>query len=177
MISRVFIDTDCISAFLWVGDENILEQLYPGKIVIPQQVYDEINRPFITHLKNRVDQLVARGSAEIMTIDIGTDEYEQYRELTTNYNSTKVIGNGEAASISLAKKYNGILGSNNLRDVKPYVEMFSLKHITTGDILVEAFNAQLITEIEANNIWRNMLKKKRKLGANSFSEYLSRIKA
>ena len=55
--------------------------------------------------------------------------------------------------------------------------MFSLKHITTGDILVEAFNAQLITEKEANIIWRNMLKKKRKLGANSFSDYLSRIKA
>lgn len=156
--------------------KNILEKLYPEKIVIPQQVYDEINRPFIAHLKNRVDQLVARGSAVIMTIDIGTDEYEQYRELTTNYNNTKVIGKGEAASISLAKEYNGILASNNLKDVKPYVEKFSLRHITTGDILVEAFNAQLITEEEANNIWSNMLKKKRMLGANSFSDYLSRIK-
>ena len=119
---------------------------------------------------------MARGSAVIMTIDIGTDEYEQYRELTTNYNNTKVIGKGEAASISLPKEYNGILASNNLKDVKPYVEKFSLRHITTGDILVEAFNAQLITEEEANNIWSNMLKKKRMLGASSFSDYLSRIK-
>lgn len=83
-----------------------------------------------------------------------------------------MIGKGEAASISLAKKHNGILGSNNLRDVQPYVEEFSLEHMTTGDILVEAFKAQFITEQEGNHIWNNMLKKRRKIGADSFSDYL-----
>ncbi|VOO39812.1 zinc metallopeptidase [Streptococcus pneumoniae] len=64
-----------------------------------------------------------------------------YRDLTRNHDSNKIIGKGEGASISLAKKHNGILGSNNLRDVKPYVEEFSLEHMTTGDILIEAFKA------------------------------------
>lgn len=64
-----------------------------------------------------------------------------YSNLTRNHDSNKVIGKGEAASISLAKKHNGILGSNNLRDVQPYVEEFSLEHMTTGDILIEAFKA------------------------------------
>ena len=76
LTSRVFIDTDCISAFLWVGTEYLLEKLYSGKIVIPQEVYDEINIPTIPHLKSRIDQLVAKGSAEIVSIDIGTEEYE-----------------------------------------------------------------------------------------------------
>lgn len=172
LTSRVFIDTDCISAFLWVGTEYLLEKLYSGKIVIPQEVYDEINIPTIPHLKSRIDQLVAKGSAEIVSIDIGTEEYALYRDLTRNHDSNKVIGKGEAASISLAKKHNGILGSNNLRDVKPYVEEFSLEHMTTGDILVEAFKAQFITEQEGNHIWNNMLKKRRKIGADSFSDYL-----
>ena len=172
MTSRVFIDTDCISAFLWVGTEYLLEKLYSGKIVIPQEVYDEINIPTIPHLKSRIDQLVAKGSAEIVSIDIGTEEYALYRNLTRNHDSNKVIGKGEAASISLAKKHNGILGSNNLRDVQPYVEEFSLEHMTTGDILVEAFKAQFITEQEGNHIWNNMLKKRRKIGAASFSDYL-----
>ena len=44
--------------------------------------------------------------------------------------------------------------------------------MTTGDILVEAFKAKLITEQEGNNIWNNMIKKRRKLGADSFSDYL-----
>ncbi|VND73541.1 Uncharacterised protein [Streptococcus pneumoniae] len=85
--------------------------------------------------------MVAKGSAEIVSIDIGTEEYALYRDLTRNHDSNKIIGKGEAASIFLAKKHNGILGSNNLRDVKPYVEEFSLEHMTTGDILVEAFKA------------------------------------
>ena len=164
LTSRVFIDTDCISAFLWVGTEHLLEKLYSGKIVIPQEVYDEINIPTIPHLKSSIDQLVAKGSAEIVSIDIGTEEYALYRNLTRNHDSNKVIGKGEAASISLAKKHNGILGSNNLRDVKPYVEEFSLEHMTTGDILVEAFKAQFITEQEAIISGIICLKREGKLG-------------
>lgn len=164
LTSRVFIDTDCISAFLWVGTEHLLEKLYSGKIVIPQEVYDEINIPTIPHLKSRIDQLVAKGSAEIVSIDIGTEEYALYRDLTRNHDSNKVIGKGEAASISLAKKHNGILGSNNLRDVKPYVEEFSLEHMTTGDILVEAFKAKFITEQEAIISGIICLKREGKLG-------------
>lgn len=34
-----------------------------------------------------------------------------------------------------------VIGSNNLRDVKSYVEEFSLEYMTTGDILIEAFKA------------------------------------
>ena len=71
----------------------------------------------------------------------------------------------------MANKYDGILGSNNLRDIKFYVEKFSLKHITTGDILIEAYKRNLITEQEANAVWANMLAKRRKLGADSFTEY------
>ena len=81
LTSRVFIDADCISAFLWVGTEHLLEKLYSGKIVIPQEVYDEINIPTIPHLKSRIDQLVTKGSAEIVSIDIGTEEYALYREM------------------------------------------------------------------------------------------------
>lgn len=55
-------------------------------------MYDEINIPTIPHLKSRIDQLVAKGSAEIVSIDIGTEEYELYRNLTRNHDSNKVIG-------------------------------------------------------------------------------------
>lgn len=72
----------------------------------------------------------------------------------------------------MAKKYNGILGSNNLRDIKYYVDKFSLKHITTGDILVKAYEDNLITEDQGNIIWSEMLSKRRRIGANSFTEFL-----
>lgn len=88
--------------------------------------------------------------------------------------NTKIIGKGEAAAISLAKKNDGILAGNNLRDVKVYVDKFSLKHITTGDILVEALNKGYITETEGNSMWREMLKRRRMLPTSSFTEYLNK---
>ena len=175
MTNSLFFDTDCICAFLWINEESLLEKMYSGKIVIPKEVYNEIDRPTIPHLKARIDQLIANGSAIVMSMDINSEEYSLYRELTT-FSGNKLIGSGEAASISLAKKHNGVLGSNNLRDVGYYVNKYSLKHVTTGDILVEAFQKGLITEQEGNTIWANMLKKKRKIGANSFTEFFQKEK-
>lgn len=45
--------------------------------------------------------------------------------------------------------------------------------MTTGDVLVEALEKGIITEAQGNKIWVDMVKRKRKLGADSFSEYLS----
>ncbi|MBD3949901.1 hypothetical protein I4Q36_07715 [Tuanshanicoccus lijuaniae] len=172
MTDSVFFDTDCICAFLWSNEESLLEKMYPGKIVIPKEVYNEIDRPTIPHLKARVDKLIAKGSASIVSMDIRSEEYALYRKLTTYSEGNRVIGSGEAASISLAKKYNGVLGSNNLKDIGYYINKYSLKHITTGDILVEAYRKRLITEQEGNAIWTSMLNKKRKIGATSFTEFL-----
>lgn len=176
LTDSIFFDTDCICAFLWIKEESLLEKMFPGKIVIPQEVYNEIDRPMIPHLKTRIDQLIDNGSAIVMSMDISSEEYALYIELTTNSGQNKVIGSGEAASISLAKKHDGVLGSNNLKDVGFYINKYSLKNLTTGDILVKAFQEGLITEEEGNTIWTNMLKKKRKIGANSFTEFLERNK-
>lgn len=173
MIEDLFIDTDCIAAFLWVGEQSILSQLYGQRIIIPQQVYNEISNPYTPHLKQRVDALVQAGDAQILDMDIDSEEFRTFLKLTQNPEpGHTIIGDGEAAAISLAKEKNGILASNNLRDICQYVSEYSLKHITTGDILVDAYTKGLITEHEGNNIWSAMLNKRRKIGANSFSEYL-----
>lgn len=62
------------------------------------------------------------------------------------------------------------------RDIQCYVEEFSLKHLTTGDILVKAFEKNLITEQQGNELWSKMLAKRRKLGAVSFTEFLLKNK-
>lgn len=173
MTDSLFFDTDCISAFLWVRNESLLPKLYPGKIVIPRPVYTELCRPTMPHLKQRIDALLAQNLISIRDIEIDSDEYSTYYQLTeAPAKGHKIIGNGEAASIALAKKYNGIVASNNLRDIKVYISEFGLNHTTTSDILVDAYNKGLITEDEANAIWSGMLSKRRKLGASSFTEYL-----
>lgn len=84
----------------------------------------------------------------------------------------KIIGKGEAAAISLAVANNGILASNNLRDVNQYINMYNLPNITTGDILFEALNSNIITEPQGNKIWIDMLNKARKLPTCDFTTYL-----
>lgn len=172
MTDDLFFDTDCLSAFLWINDTNILHELYGGKIVLPEPVYQELSNPSIPHIKQRADVMISSKDVSVKTIDTGTEEYDLYAELVRGKKGQKSIGRGEAGGIALAKTYNGILASNNYKDIAPYIEKYNLKHIDTGQILLDALKRGLITEADGNSIWRKMLAKKRKLPTNTFSEYL-----
>lgn len=173
MTDTLYFDTDCISAFLWVKAENILTTLYSGKIIIPQQVYNELSNPVIAHLKARLDTLISNKDAIVEPIITDSPGYSLYVKLTNTPDEGHIIiGKGEAAALTLASTSGGIIASNNLKDVAAYVSKFNIRHITTGDILVEAFKQSLITEDDGNIIWQAMLSKKRKIGAINFSEYL-----
>ena len=174
MTDLYFFDTDCISAFLWVRNESILSKLYPGRIILPQQVYDEISK--VPPLIRRVEQMKNAGDLVVKSIMANTEEYKEYCKLAVSPPAGEmIIGRGEAAAIVMAKSNNGVLASNNLRDINRYVEEFQLKHITTGDILVEALKQGIITESEGNTLWANMLLKKRMLPTPTFTDYLSSI--
>ena len=171
----LFFDNDCISAFLWINNTSIVTQLYKGRVAIPGQVYDELRmgRGAAKVLKERIDILVENGDAVIVHMDTGSPEYAIYSSLALAPPAgTRTIGRGEAACIALAKERNGILASNNLRDIKRYIEEYHLEHITTADIIVEAVDKKLITEKDAEDMWREMLARRRRIGANSFHEYL-----
>lgn len=173
LTDQLFFDTDCLSAFLWVDNQSLLALLYPGRIVIPQQVYNELSGPNIPHLKARIDSMISNHEAKVESFGVDTDMYNMYIKLTTNPDiGHRIIGAGEAAGIVMAKENNGILASNNLRDVKQYTDELGLKHITTGGILKEAYDKNLITEVQGNQVWQDMLNKRRKLGYQSFTEYL-----
>lgn len=78
MTDKYFFDTDCLSAFLWVRNENLLIKLYGGKIVLPQQVYSELSHPRIPHLKKLTDDLKNSEEISIANIEINTEEYKIY---------------------------------------------------------------------------------------------------
>ena len=178
MTNKIFFDTDCLSAFLWVRKENLLLKLYDKRIILPKQVYIELSHPRIPQLKSRIDSLKQSGNIIVESIEMNTTEYHLYYKLINKpENWFKVIGKGEAAAIALAKVRSGILASNNMKDIQGYVQKYKLEHITTGSILCNALKQGYITEEEGNNIWTNMLAKRRLLPCNSFTEYLSNYKS
>lgn len=173
LTKELFIDTDCISAFLWVENESLLSQLYPGRVVIPKPVYDEIDRPSLSWMKTRIDSMISAGKLTVVELIAGTEEFDLYYKMTENPDEGhKVIGDGEASSIALAKAKNGIVASNNFRDILSYINEYSLEYTTTADILVDAYKQGIIDENQGNSIWANMIRKRRRLGATSFSDYL-----
>lgn len=172
MIEKYFFDNDCLSAFLWVQEESILAKLYSGRIILPAQVYTELKK--VPHLQARVDNLKSSGILYVESMKVGSAEYSDYLQMTISpEKGLRIIGEGEAAGIAMAKQRNGILASNNLRDICPYIKKYKIPHITTGDILVAAMNTEIITETNGNAIWKNMIRKKRMLPAATFSEYLA----
>ena len=166
-----FFDTDCLSSFLWVREESIILNIFTGRIVIPKVVMDELSS--VEHLYANLQSYIRSGRVAVEDITVGDEAYGYYEKFTLHPDKGyRPIGNGEAAALALAKTKNGIVASNNLRDVKKYVESLDIKHITTADILCEALKRGLIDETQGNRIWAKMIAKRRKLPDNTFSEYL-----
>lgn len=176
MTETLFFDTDCLSSFLWVGREDIILLRYHGRIVIPQFVYDEFCRPGVQHLCRKLDNMLSAKAVIRMEIMQGTAEAKLFRCLTkTPDQGRPAIGKGEASALVLAKAHGGIIASNNLRDIKAYATEFGIPILTTADIMVEAFTDYFITQEVGDAIWKDMLLKRRKLPAGSFSDYLKML--
>lgn len=173
MTEELFFDTDCLSSFMWVNNTNILVELYGGRIILPDPVYQEICNPCVPHLKKCADEMIEKKEVSVKTIEVETEEYNIYRELINGEKGHKGIGKGEASAIAMAKVYNGIIASNNYKDIAFYVKKYNLKHVDTGMILIEALEKRLITEVQGNEIWSKMLARKRLLPTKTFTEYLN----
>ena len=169
----IFFDTDCISAFLWTDEGSIVAKLFDGRIVFPQVVIDEMSKAPDAKLLQRCNELTQAGHADVWDIDSRSPALLDYVGMTEG-SMGRAIGKGEAAAIALAKSHGGVVASNNLRDVREYVERYRLDHITTAGILLEAYENAIISESEGNAIWANMMSHGRQLGAGSFTEYLSK---
>lgn len=169
MADLYFFDTDCLSSFLLTNNENILFELFENNIYLPSHVLNEANKYEI--LRNKVNELLENGSIKIKSIDYGTNEFKIYHKLTSLSYSSKIIGHGEASAIALCVVYNGILVSNNLKDVTEYIEKFKLNSLTTPEILATALEKEIINRQKANDIWSDMLNKGRYLPNISFDEY------
>ncbi len=174
MIEPIFFDTDCISSFLWVDRTDILLNLYPKRIILPEQVLDELSNPSVSHLSSKVNRLLSQNQIGTEKILVGTEESKLYYMLTRNPQiGQKRIGRGEASAIALAKTRKGILASNNLKDIQYYIELYRLRNLTTPMILRNALLRRLIDENEGNTIWAKVINRRRKLKRDVYR--LSRI--
>ena len=173
----IVFDTDCISSFLWIKRLDIVNDLFPNQIIIPQTVYDELNKikdPQYRFLINDLHTQILNNNFELKNIMISDQEFNEYRKLVS-MKTPKRIGRGEAAAIVMARSLNGTLASNNLRDILSYVEKNKLPYICTEHILCFSYEKSYISIEEGNQIW-NDIKKYKRLPNCDFEEIVRRFK-
>jgi hypothetical protein len=168
-----FFDTDCLSTFLLTDTENFLFRICPNAFV-PKTVYVELSR--ISKLKTKTDFLLRKQQIVLKDIILRTSEFDMYCDMISdNEMNIPIIGKGEAAVITFAYYNNGVVASNNLRDILFYVNKYHLDFITTADILTEFYDRQFIGWLDMERLWKRIAQHSL-MPNGSFSEYYQSLK-
>ena len=165
----IILDSDFLSSFAWVNRLDILEGLYSKQMIILEEVLEELRR--VPHLASKVELSIKNGHIRSEAMLADSPEAIQLAKFLESGR----YGTGEASCMAYLAQHDGILGSNNLSDIKAFCIQNKKQLLTTADVLRQAYKTGLINLDEADEIWAGMLSKQRKLPATSFTEYLSAI--
>lgn len=162
----IVLDADFLSSFSWVNRLDILEGLYSKRMIVLEEVLVELRR--VPHLVSKVQQSIRNGHIRSETMFADSPEALQLAKFIDEGR----YGMGEASCMAYLTYHEGILGSNNLADVKFFCDHNNKCLLTTAAVLYKAYNTGYINLDEADKIWDAMLSKKQKLPASSFSAYV-----
>ena len=130
---KIIYDIDCLLYFLKKERTDLLEEEF-SKIVISNKVFNSLNNPSISDsIKDNLNSLVEKEFVKVEEISFNTETFDIYYEIKNDHKN-QVLGDGEASSIAIAIKNNGIIAYNNPNAIKDYLEKYDLRCITLEDI-------------------------------------------
>lgn len=88
---------------------------------------------------------------------------------------SKPSGKGESAALAFAINNDGVLASNNLKDVKFYVDKFELPWLTSSYLIALCVDKNIISKDKTISMWNKMVEEGRDVPTNTFLEYYSSI--
>ena len=159
----IILDSDFLSSFAWVNRLDILEGLYSKQMIVLEEVLEELRR--VPHLASKVELSIKKGHIRSAAMLADSPEALQLAKFLESGR----YGTGEASCMAYLTQHNGILGSNNLSDVKAFCTKNKKHLLTTADVLHQAYQKGHINMDEANKTWTKMLSKRQKLPAPSFT--------
>ncbi len=140
-------DIDCLLYFLKMKRADLLEAEF-NHIVISNKVFNSLNNPSIPDfIKDNLNDLVDKGFVKVEEISYNTKTFDIYYEIKEDHKN-QVLGDGEASSIAIAIKNNGIIAYSNPDAIKDYLEKYNLKCITVEDILKDLLKKGIISQEE-----------------------------
>lgn len=144
-------DIDCLLYFLKMKRTDLLEAEF-NHIVISNKFFNSLNNPSIPDfIKDNLNDLVDKGFVKVEEISYNTKTFDIYYEIKEDHKN-QILGDGEASSIAIAIKNNGIIAYNNPDAIKDYLEKYDLKCITVEDILKDLLKKGIISQDEFESL-------------------------
>lgn len=182
---ELFIDTDCLSCFLYTNKGSLLQKLFPNhEIMVPHAVSVEIeqNKKYVATSKKKkaiidsYNYAKANNYFQIMD-DYESDSAEFYMVMQLHgkgCDGGPSIGIGESQVIAAAKCREGDMASNNMSDVFYYINKYKIKNYTASDILYIAYEKGFESETTIEAMWSNLVSVGFKMPTNTFEEFKKR---
>lgn len=153
--AKILLDCDVIIHFIKSGKQLVLPKIFPGRFVILDKVYEELMaRP---SNKIPVGNFIEYTKIDVIPIPNKIEIIKEYSRLK------KIVGNGEAACMAVAKNTADYIASSNLKDIKAYCEEHQIVYLTTMDILLEAFELGIMNEADCDAFIKEVKLKDSKL--------------
>lgn len=148
---KIIYDIDCLLYFLKIDRTDLLEEEFT-KIVISNKVFNSLNNPSISDsIKDNLNGLVDKEFVKVEEISFNTETFDIYYEIKNDHKN-QVLGDGEASSIAIAIKNNGIIAYNNPNAIKGYLDKYGLRCITLEDIFNDLLKKGIISKEEYDNL-------------------------
>jgi predicted nucleic acid-binding protein len=139
---RILLDCDVIIHFAKAGRQLLLPKIFPNRFVILDKVLSELEKR-----KSNIQQLnnfIEWTKIEVISMPRETAIIREYAVLK------KTMGDGEAACLAVARHSKDYIASSNLKDIKAYCEAHQIVYLTTMDVLLEAYNQDIMSEAECD---------------------------
>lgn len=178
MSEKIIMDTDVLSSFAGIRQLELLLDLFPNQIIIPEAVLKEFSvlkyHPGLKYIYHDVKSKVDNLEIEVFEIMAKTKEKDAYVDFLNHG-----LGAGEAECMAIAVTNDRIISSSNLRDVGNFVhtdkENKLVKNIPTLEILKRLYIKGYSLDV-IENMKKDMIKMNRKLPPESMYEILIKEK-
>jgi hypothetical protein len=153
---KILIDADVISHFVSAKKSEKLSVIFPNnQIYILDKVHAELQRWPSKTILITISKLLSSKEVRLMAFP------EQDENISKEYayiKSRLFKGDGESATLAVARFKNNIIASSNLKDIKSYCATHTIDFLSTMDFLCQALSTNIFTLVECNDFITEVLK-------------------
>ena len=164
-LPRILLDADVLSHFLKGERAGLLNDVFPGRLVILREVMTELAQ--VSRFDQPLELLVKLSNIAIIDFSSDNQVLLEFQNLLTGR------GLGESACMAMARYHGDYIASSNLRDIVAYCRTHHITYYTTLDILHFAIQDGHLTPPECDVFLALVKKRNSKPGFDTYQQYLN----